>query len=239
MPDAVKDIALWIPRSRGSHGQGDGALVGNLIRPVRICLCFFPGNILRGIAQQLQLDQLVFNGKGIGRHRGAELLQSVLFKAQPHLVGALQHVFFDRPFVQAVLPPYPALLIGKGHAAQFGNVRGNLGLAFIPGHFHTKKGPALFRGPGQRMRYLFPHRCGPQIGLTHHQHTRRAEQALQRKLLPEARRGFLVAPVDVPFPLPAGGRKGRKQLLHARAQQLPVRAYKKTESGMYRAHDIP
>ena len=38
VPDAVKDIALWIPRSRGGHGQGNGALVGNLIRPVRICL---------------------------------------------------------------------------------------------------------------------------------------------------------------------------------------------------------
>jgi hypothetical protein len=41
------------------------------------------------------------------------------------------------------------------------------------------------------------------------------------------------------FPLAGSGRKRGKKLLHARAQQLPVWAYKKGKTGMCRAHENP
>ena len=119
--------------------------------------------------QKRELLQFVFNGLGVRRHRGAELFQGVGFKVQLQIAGALLHMTFDAALGQPLMPPDPALLVGKGQTAQFGDMGRDLGLPLLPVYFQAEKGPALGRRPGQRLGYLFPDSRGPELGLTDQQ----------------------------------------------------------------------
>ena len=215
MADAGEDIAFRGPGAGGQHVRGDG-----------------PGHGLPVIrrAQEQELFQFVLHGLGIGGHGGAELFEGIGLEGDAQGLGAVADIFLDAALAQAFAAPDPALLIGKAQAAQLGDVGRDLGLAFFPGHFQAEERPALFRGPGQSGGDLFPDRGGPEMGLTHHQQARRAEQALEGELFPEARRRLLVPPVNMSFPAAAVA-LGAHEGFQTGLQKAAVRADEKGKTG--------